>query len=107
MQNLFPIRAATFAISATASSSTPIALGGIGSTIRVVNSGANDAYVVTALTAALAVATVPTGTALFTCTPVLAGEDVVFSRSPDTDLFIAAITATSTTTLAVSVGEGV
>lgn len=107
MQNLIPIKSPTFSISVTSSSSTPIALSGAGTTVRVVNDGANSAYMAVGATAAAAVATVPTGTAALTATPILAGEDVAFSRDPNTDLYIAAITASSTTTLRVTVSEGV
>jgi hypothetical protein len=107
MQNLIPIKSPTFSISVTATSSTPIALPGVGTTVRVVNEGANNAYLATGATAAEAVALVPTGTSSIYATPILAGEDCAFSRNPDTDLFIAAITSTSTTTLRVTVTEGV
>lgn len=107
MQNLIPIKSPTFSISVTVTSSTPIALPGQGTTVRVVNEGANTAYLATGAAAATTTATVPTGTAALTATPVLAGEDVAFSRDPNGDLFIAAITATSTATLRVTVSEGV
>lgn len=104
MQVLLPASSKTLSVSATSTATAGAALPGLGTTVRVVNEGPNNAYF--AVGASTVAATVPTGTAAVTCTPVLAGEDVVFSRG-DSETYISAITrANQTATLIVQTGEG-
>ncbi len=98
----------------SSSASTSTALPAVGSTIRLVNEGPNHCYV--SIGTGSQTATVPSGTAAATATPVLAGSDVSFTipRPADqtknttaTALNISAICSGSgTATLNVQVGEG-
>lgn len=105
--NLAPInaQAKTISISATSSASSSAALPAQGSSIRLVNTSSVTAYV--HITSGAAVATVPTGTAANTCTPVLGPSDITLSIPNDAILNISAITRTGSTTLEVQVGEGI
>ncbi len=103
----FPCTANTKTVAATAVTLTAVALPtGAGNQIRLVNEGPNIAFV--ALGASTVTATLPTtGAGVTTCTPVLAGEDVVLTRSPLVDTFISTICrASGTATLTVSIGDG-
>lgn len=109
----------TLEIAVTGTASTSGALPGIGNTLRVVNDGTATAFI--SVGAGAQTATVPaTSSPVATCTPILPGEDTVFSiPSPQmtqgadglfaipTALNISAITAGGTTTLYVTVGEGI
>ena len=100
------IQIKTIAIAVTGTASTSVALPSIGSVIRIVNSGSSTAYV--SIGGASQTATVPTASAAITCIPVLPSSDNVFSIPDDSVYNISAICDTSlTTTLFVSVGEGV
>ena len=103
----FTATANTKTVAATASALTAVALPtGAGNQVRIVNEGPNICFV--ALGAAGVLATLPTtGGGVTTCTPVLAGEDVILTRSPTVDINISTICrASGTATLTVSVGEG-
>lgn len=95
--------------SATATVGTGVALpANKGNVIRIVNEGPNIAFFDLAITLAGAIATVPTtGNGTTDCVGVLAGSDVLFTRSPSDDLYISFICrATATAVLTVYVGEG-
>lgn len=102
----FSAQAKTVAISVTATSSTSAALPGKGNTVRLVNEGPYICFV--SIGSGAQTATVPTGTAAATATPILAGTDISLSL-PDSDTYnIAAICRTGqTATLLVAVGEGI
>lgn len=114
----FSAQAITLKISVTATASSSGALPAIGNVIRVVNDGTATAFI--SVGTGSQTATVPaTSSPVATCTPILPGEDTVFSiQKPEatasgtgtftapTALNISAITAGGTTTLYVSVGEG-
>lgn len=105
-QNPFSAQSKTLKISVTNTASTSGALPGAGNTLRVVNEGSNTAFI--SVGTGAQAATVPdVSTPVATCTPILSGEDAVFSIPASSTLNISAITATSTATLYVSVGEGV
>lgn len=110
---LFPQRALTLAIAVTATSSTSQALPALGTHVRLVNEGPNNCYV--SIGSGAQTATVPpTSSPVATCTPVLAGSDVVLSIPGNsgssaalTPLNIAAVCrAGQTATLIVQCGEG-
>lgn len=106
--NLFSTSAPTASISVTATTSTPLQLPvnaqNSGTTLRLVNEGPNVCYISTG--GSTVVATVPTGSFVNTCTPVLSGSDITLTFGP-TDSYIAAICqATQTATLRVSIGSG-
>jgi hypothetical protein len=109
MIEIFPCRTPTLAIAVTATSSTSAALPGSGKIVRLVNEGPNNCYV--SIGSGSQTATVPpTSNPVATCTPVLAGEDVIFNipTNGTTALQIAAICrASQTATLLVQVGEGI
>lgn len=104
--NLMPASASGISVSVTSTASAAAALPGLGSTIRIVNEGPNTAFI--AVGNSSVAATVPTGSSATTCTAVLAGEDVVFSRVPDSQTYISAITRASPqiATLSVYVSDG-
>ena len=106
MQNLFPLIAPSFSITATATASTPVQLPSKQTTVRIVNEGPSNAYIAAATTQGSAVATVPSATPAITCTEVLAGEDCVFSLPDDAQYYISAITRTGTAVLTISQAEG-
>lgn len=94
------------AIACTSTASTSQSLPGIGNIIRVVNEGPDHAYI--SVGVGSQTATVPaTSSPTVTCTPILAGSDVSFSI-PNAQLSVSAVCrAAKTSTLIVSVGEGV
>ena len=103
----FTATAKGITVAATASALSAVAVpSGAGNQIRIVNEGPNICFV--ALGASSVAATVPTtGAGVTTCTPVMAGEDVILTRSPLVDLYISTICrASGTATLTVHVGEG-
>jgi hypothetical protein len=102
---IFPANALTKRITATTTASASEALPAQGGALRVHNIGSEIVYF--ALSTGVAVATVPTGTAVATCCSVGAGDDVVFSIPPNTSLNISAITETGTTAISISVAEGI
>lgn len=84
-----------FSVSVTDSASSAAACGASQNNfLRVVNAGASNAFI--ALGGASVAATVPTGTAATTSTPVLAGSDNIFSVD-STHTHISAICATGLT----------
>lgn len=97
-------QAKTLSVSVTTASSTAANLPAVGNTARLVNEGPNHAYV--AISAAGTAATVPTGTAAATATPVLAGTDIALGIDGMTQMMICAICATGTATLRVQVSDG-
>lgn len=110
---LFPLRALTLAIACTSTSSTSQALPSLGGTVRLVNEGPNNCYV--SIGSGAQTATLPpTSSPVATCTPVLAGEDVVLSIPNNvggpgdlTPLNIAAVCrASQTATLIVQCAQG-
>lgn len=104
--NLFSAQAATIAISATATASTPVALPFSANGVRIVNEGPNVAFV--AITPASTVATLPGASSAQTCTPVLAGADVTLAMAQGSSPnFISAVCrASGTAVLSVSTGDG-
>lgn len=115
----FSAQAKTLPISVTDTASTSTALPSVGNTIRCVNEGTNACFI--SVGTGTQTATLPNATPTATSTPVLPGEDAVFSI-PDvkatnnanssltapTPLNISAICRSGlTTTLLVQVGEGV
>jgi hypothetical protein len=104
--NLFSADAACISVSVTNAASASTALPGTGSVLRMVNEGPNHCYI--HVTSGTAAATVPTGAAARTATPVLAGSDVSLTiPATGTALNISAICAgVGTATLRVQVGEG-
>ena len=97
-------QAKTLSVSVTTASSTAANLPAVGNTVRIVNEGPNNAYV--AISAAGTTATVPTGTAAATETPVLAGTDIALDIDGMTQMMICAITATGSATLRMQVSDG-
>lgn len=102
----------SFSISATATATAGAAFGNApavnsGRTnVRIVNEGPNNAYI--AVGASTVTATVPTGTAAATATPVLAGTDITLSVIPGETHISAICRASATATLIVSgVSDGV
>ena len=102
----FTATAKGITVAATASALSAVALPGSGNQVRIVNEGPNICFV--ALGASSVAATLPTtGAGVTTCTPVMAGEDIILTRSPLVDLYISTICrASGTATLTVHVGEG-
>ena len=100
----FGAQALTLPISVTTTASTSTPLPAQGSCVRIVNDGANTAFV--AITVAAAVATLPNVTVTATSTPILPGTDIILGIPLGVTLNISAITRTSTTTLYAIVGEG-
>lgn len=107
---LYPAAASTYSISVTATASTGTAFDTTPSdaadnTIRLINEGPNNCYI--AVGGAAVAATVPTGTAAVTSTPVLAGSEIVLYIAKS-QTHISAICRTSeTATLLVSNASGV
>lgn len=96
-------KAITLSVTSTASAST--ALPAQGATLRIVNEGASIVFV--SVGSGTQTATLPTASALATCTPILASSDAVFSIPPDAIYNISAICrAAGTATLTIQVGEG-
>lgn len=105
-QGSFTAQSACRNLAVTTTASASITLPGTGSVIRIVNEGPNHAYV--SIGATTQTATVPTTTATFTSTPILAGTDSTFTL-PDGNgsrLQLSAICGTGTATLDIQVGEG-
>lgn len=102
----FSIQAKTLEIDVTSTASTSIALPGQGNSIRIVNEGPNIAFVSVgagAQTATLPSTSAPTATS----TPVLNGEDSMFTIPNDQIYNISAICESGqSATLDVQVGEG-
>lgn len=101
---LFSTQSQTILVSVTTTASASAALPGQGNTVRIVNEGPNVAYVSIGATAQTA--TLPSGTAVATCTAILPSSDITMSI-PDTGRQnISAVTRTGTASLNVQVGEG-
>lgn len=100
----FTAQGLTLPISCTTSASTSVALPAKGSVVRLVNEGANAAFV--SIGTGTQTATLPNATSTATSTPVLPGTDISLSIPADSVLSISAITRSSTTTLHAIVGEG-
>ncbi len=101
----FSATSLTLTISVTTTASTSTALPGAGNSIRICNEGPNHAFV--SIGSGTQTAVIPNVTPTANGTPVIAGEDVVFSISNSVTYNISAITRTGTATLDVQVGEGV
>jgi hypothetical protein len=100
----FSAQAPALAISATSTASASVALPGKGNTVRFVNEGPNIAFA--SIGAGAQTATLPTGTAAATCTPIPVG-DITLSLPAATVLNISVICrATQTAAITVQVGEG-
>ena len=69
------------------------------------NEGPNHAYL--SIGPGTQTATLPSGAAAATCTPVLAGSDITLSIPSTAVQNLSAITRTGTATLNVQVGEGI
>lgn len=95
-------------ISVTSTASTAVAVPtSTQSQIRLVSDTTSTGTVFVAVGASGVVATVVSGTSSRTSTPVLIGEDTVFTRDPNGGTFVSAISnATKTGTLYVCVGSG-
>lgn len=102
----FYAQAKTFKINVTSTASTSKALGNIDEKqIRIVNDGNFTAFFDIGI--GVQTATVPTTTAVNTCIPIMAGEDIIFSIPKNQSLQISAICNTGeSTTLYVSIGDG-
>ena len=103
----FYAQAKTFKIDVTSTASTSKALNNTDEKqIRVINDGNFTAFFDIGIGSQ--VATVPTTTALSTCIPIMAGEDIIFSIPKNKALQISAIcNSGESTTLYVSIGDGV
>lgn len=102
----FSATSLTKPISVTATASTSTVLPGQGNSVRIVNEGPNIAFV--SIGSGSQTATLPNATPTATSTPILAGEDAVFSIPNDAIYNISAICrASGTATLDVQVGEGI
>lgn len=105
----FSVGSPTINVTGTSSALTGAAMPGVtgaGTCVQFVNEGPNTVFVALGATAAVA-AQLPSGTPSTTSMPILAGEIAIYSRNPNTDLFISTICrATQTAVLNVSVGEG-
>lgn len=103
----FYAQAKTFKIDVTATSSSPITLPSTDvTTIRLVNDSYSTVFIAIGIGAV--VATLPSGTAVNTCTPLIGGSDVTLTIPRGVALKIAAICKTGeTSTVYVQVGEGV
>lgn len=93
------------AATTTASASVNVPVFGNPQTIRLVNEGPDNCYV--SVGPGSQTATLPSGTASATSTPVLAGTDITLSLPTSlVQCQISAITAAGTATLDVQVGLG-
>lgn len=102
----FSATSKTLPISVTSTASTSTALPGQGNSVRCVNEGPSPCFI--SIGAGTQTATLPNATPTGTSTPVLAGEDCVFTIPNDAIYNISAICrAAGTATLDVQVGEGV
>ena len=108
--DLWPIEASAqcLSISATSTASAAAALPtSSANQIRFVNDSASTGTAFLAIGGSGVTATVTSGTANATSNPVLVGEDSVFTRDPNGQTFVSAITnATKTATVYVCVGNG-
>lgn len=91
-------------VDVTTSSSTAVDLPAAGDVVNVINEGPSNVYF--CVSDAGDAATVPTGTAAATCTPVLANTDKCHSIASSGVKKITAICASGTATLRVAVGDG-
>ena len=101
----FSATSLTYPISVTTTASSSHALPGQGNSVRIVNEGPNHAFI--SIGSGAQTAVIPNSTPTATSTPVLAGEDVIFSIPADAVYNISAITRSGTATLDVQVGEGI
>lgn len=102
--DLFSAQNKTIAIAASVTASSSVQLPGSGNSLRVLNEGTSSVYI--SVGVGVQVATIPTSTALATCTPIAAGQDAVFSIPPDARQNISVIAASGTPNVVISVGEG-
>ena len=100
----FPAQAKTIQLSATTSAGTSTALPAAGEVLHIINEGPNIVYF--SVGTGSQIATVPTATSAATCTPVLAGLDVVMSIPSDQIMNVSIITQTGTAKVNFQVGEG-
>jgi len=106
MDSPFSLSSPTISLSVTSTASAAVLIPGTGNTIRLVNTGANKCFVAVGVSSIAA--TTPSGTSSTTSTCILAGSDVVFSRSPSSETYISAICeSTETATLLIQSGEGI
>ncbi len=105
MNNLFSAQTLTKPITVTSTASTSMALPAAGNSLRVVNEGADIAFI--SVGTGSQTATLPNATATRTSVPVLPGSDIVLSIPKDSVQNISAICRSGgTATLTVTVGEG-
>jgi hypothetical protein len=100
----FSGQAKWISIDVTTSSSTAVDLPAAGDSLNVINEGPSTVYF--CVSDAGTAATVPTGTAAATCTPVLASTDKCHSIPGSGIKKITAICASGSATLRVAVGDG-
>lgn len=103
----FYAQAKTFKIDVTSAASASKALNNTDEKqIRIINDGNFTAFFDIGIGSQ--VASVPTTTALNTCIPIMAGEDLIFSIPQSKTLEISAIcNSGESTTLYISIGDGV
>ncbi len=102
---VFPASSLNIKLSITSTVLTGALIPGSGSSVRIVNEGPNVCYV--GVGGSAVAAAVPTTTPSQYATPVLAGEDVTFSRLPSETYISAICTSNQTASLNVSSGEGI
>ncbi len=108
----YSVQAKTFTISATDTASTAAQLQGVGQSIRLTNESTSPCFVAvstsSSVAATLPVASSSASSAVATCTPILAGEDITFTVPDQATLYISAICRSgASATLDVSRGNGI
>ena len=102
----FRVDGATFSIAYTTTASASTALNNVKfDNIRFYNSGLTDVFV--SIGTGAQTATLPSGTAAKTCTPIAAGTVEIFSLPRELSLNVSAICASGSGTLYVTLEEGV
>jgi len=105
-QSLFPATVKVISISVTDTSSTAVALPGIGNTLWVSTDSGGSKCFLSVGGSDVGAATVPSGTAATTCLPCQAGMEKVHSV-PNVQQYVRAICASGeTATLWLAVNEG-
>lgn len=100
----FPCACLTLPITVTTTASTSTALPIQGEVVRLINEGANAAFV--SIGSGTQTATLPNATSTRTSTPILPGTDITLSIPADAVYNISAITRQGATTLHAQVGSG-
>ena len=104
MEASAPCQSISVTTTATAALALPTT---IGNQIRFVSDSLSTGTAFVAVGAAGVVATVPNGTASTVSSPLLVGEDASFTRDPNGQIFVSAITNSGkTATVYVCVGNG-